>query len=202
MIAWCLQPIDITRHLPDMYFPWCCSTRPVLQPSIIHVCFNGAFSSVLSLNHKKYFSAQDWSICLLPMVMELEREILHSAQLYLMMLGNIQWLSCTGEPKRFTINVYHLPILLHTHTVTHQRWLDAVQGTNQSARWDNWGLGVLLRDTSTYPWRGSNWELSESRTTALTSWSKVCTVFSSHFMVCDLKKILIDSYSFYSIIVI
>ena len=37
-----------------------------------------------------------------------------------------------------------------THTFTHQRRLAAMQGTNQLVR-SNWGLGVLLRDTSTRP---------------------------------------------------
>ena len=37
-----------------------------------------------------------------------------------------------------------------THTFTHQRRLAAMQGTNQLVR-SNWGLGVLLRDTSTHP---------------------------------------------------
>ena len=42
--------------------------------------------------------------------------------------------------------------LIHpfTHTFTHQRQLAAMQGTNQLVR-SNWGLGVLLRDTSTHP---------------------------------------------------
>ena len=42
--------------------------------------------------------------------------------------------------------------LIHpfTHTFTHQRQLAAMQGTNQLVR-SNWGLGVLLRDTSTRP---------------------------------------------------
>ena len=42
--------------------------------------------------------------------------------------------------------------LIHpfTHTLTHQRRLAAMQGTNQLVR-SNWGLGVLLRDTSTRP---------------------------------------------------
>ena len=42
--------------------------------------------------------------------------------------------------------------LIHpfTHTFTHQRRLAAIQGTNQLVR-SNWGLGVLLRETSTCP---------------------------------------------------
>ena len=42
--------------------------------------------------------------------------------------------------------------LIHpfTHTLTHQRRLAAMQGTDQLVR-SNWGLGVLLRDTSTRP---------------------------------------------------
>ena len=42
--------------------------------------------------------------------------------------------------------------LIHpfTHTFTHQRRLAAMQGTDQLVR-SNWGLGVLLRDTSTRP---------------------------------------------------
>ena len=39
--------------------------------------------------------------------------------------------------------------LIHpfTHTFTHQRRLAAMQGTNQLVR-SNWGLGVLLKDTT------------------------------------------------------
>ena len=40
--------------------------------------------------------------------------------------------------------------LIHTHIHTHQRRLAAMQGTNQLVR-SNWGLGILLRDTSTHP---------------------------------------------------
>ena len=42
--------------------------------------------------------------------------------------------------------------LIHpfTHTFRHQQRLAAMQGTNQLIR-SNWGLGVLLRDTSTRP---------------------------------------------------
>ena len=43
------------------------------------------------------------------------------------------------------------------HPFTHQRQLAAMQGTNQLIR-SNWGLGVLLRDTSTRPgwdWTGN-----------------------------------------------
>ena len=57
--------------------------------------------------------------------------------------------------------------LIHpfTHTFTHQRRLAAMQGTNQLVR-SNWGLGVLLRDTSTRP----GWDrTSDCQTTALTS---------------------------------
>ena len=41
--------------------------------------------------------------------------------------------------------------LIHpfTHTFTHQWRLAAMQGTKQLVR-SNWGLGVLLRDTSTH----------------------------------------------------
>ena len=38
----------------------------------------------------------------------------------------------------------------HTHTLTHQRQLAAMLGTNQLIR-SNWGLGVLLKDTATRP---------------------------------------------------
>ena len=38
----------------------------------------------------------------------------------------------------------------HTHSLTHQRRLAAMQGTNQLVR-SNLGLGVLLKDTSTRP---------------------------------------------------
>ena len=37
-----------------------------------------------------------------------------------------------------------------SHTFTHQQRLAAMQVTNQLIR-SNWGLGVLLRDTSTRP---------------------------------------------------
>ena len=37
-----------------------------------------------------------------------------------------------------------------THAFTHQRRLAAMKGTNQLFR-SNWGLGVVLRDTSTRP---------------------------------------------------
>ena len=40
-----------------------------------------------------------------------------------------------------------LPLI---HPFTHERQLAAMQGTNQLVR-SNWGLGVLLRDTSTCP---------------------------------------------------
>ena len=59
--------------------------------------------------------------------------------------------------------------LIHpsTHTFTHQRRLAAMQGTNQRVR-SNWGLGVLLRDTSTR----SGWDQTGNPpTTALTSWA-------------------------------
>ena len=48
--------------------------------------------------------------------------------------------------------LYNFLPLIHpfTHTFTHQRQLAAMQGTNQLVR-SNWGLGVLLRDTSTRP---------------------------------------------------
>ena len=45
---------------------------------------------------------------------------------------------------------FMLLIHLFTHTFTHQRRLAAMQGTNQLVT-RNWGLGVLLRDTSTCP---------------------------------------------------
>ena len=43
-----------------------------------------------------------------------------------------------------------LQFLPLVHPFTHQRRLAAMQGTNQLVR-SNWGLGVLLRDTSTRP---------------------------------------------------
>ena len=53
--------------------------------------------------------------------------------------------------------------LIHpfTHTFTHQRRLAAMQGTNQLVR-SNWGLGVLLRDTSTRP----GWDRTSNPPTA------------------------------------
>ena len=52
----------------------------------------------------------------------------------------------------FIQSAVQLMPLIHpfTHTFTHQRRLAAMQGTNQLVR-SNWGLGVLLRDTSTHP---------------------------------------------------
>ena len=56
--------------------------------------------------------------------------------------------------------------LIHpfTHTFTHQQQqLAAMQGTNQLIR-SNWGLGVLLRDTSTRPgWDRTGNPLTASR---------------------------------------
>ena len=43
-----------------------------------------------------------------------------------------------------------LQFMPHSHTFTHQQQLAAMQGTNQLIR-SNWGLGLLLRDTSTRP---------------------------------------------------
>ena len=54
--------------------------------------------------------------------------------------------------------------LIHPFTHTHQRRLDAMQGTNQLVR-SNWVLGVLLRDTSTCG--GSNRQPSDCQTTTL-----------------------------------
>ena len=52
----------------------------------------------------------------------------------------------------FIQSAVQLMPLIHpfTHTFTHQWRLAAMQGTNQLVR-SNWGLGVLLRDTSTHP---------------------------------------------------
>ena len=51
----------------------------------------------------------------------------------------------------FKSAVQFMPLIQpFTHTFTHQRRLVAMQGTNQLVR-SNWGLGVLLRDTSTHP---------------------------------------------------
>ena len=49
----------------------------------------------------------------------------------------------------------------HTHTHTHQRRLAAMQVTNQLVK-SNWGLGVLLRDTSTCP----GWDRTDNSPTA------------------------------------
>ena len=52
----------------------------------------------------------------------------------------------------FIQNALQIMPLIHpfTHTFTHQRRLAAMQGTNQLVR-SNWGLGVLLKDTSKHP---------------------------------------------------
>ena len=52
----------------------------------------------------------------------------------------------------FIQSAVQLMHLIHpfTHTFTHQQRLAAMQGTNQLVR-SNWGLGVLLKDTSTCP---------------------------------------------------
>ena len=62
--------------------------------------------------------------------------------------------------------------LIHpfTHTFTYQWRLAAMQGTKQLAR-SNWGLGVLLRDTSTRPGWDRTGNPSDCQTTALTSWA-------------------------------
>ena len=52
----------------------------------------------------------------------------------------------------------YLPLI---HPFTHQRRLAAMQGTNQLVR-SNWGLGVLLKDTSTRP----GWDRTGNPTTA------------------------------------
>ena len=53
------------------------------------------------------------------------------------------------------------------HPFTHQERLAAMQGTNQLVR-SNWGLGVLLRDTSTCP----GWDRTGNPPTArLASWA-------------------------------
>ena len=54
----------------------------------------------------------------------------------------------------------------HTFTLTHQRRLAAMQGTNQLVR-SNRGLGVLLRDTSTRPGWDQTGNPSDCQTTAL-----------------------------------
>ena len=46
----------------------------------------------------------------------------------------------------FIQNAVQLMLLIHTHS----RRFAAMKGTNQLIR-SNWGLGVLLRDTSTHP---------------------------------------------------
>ena len=53
--------------------------------------------------------------------------------------------------------------LIHpfTHTFTHQRRLAAMRGANQLVR-SNWGLGVLLMDTSTRP----GWDRTGNTSTA------------------------------------
>ena len=62
---------------------------------------------------------------------------------------NCQWFAFIWRlyPKQFTMYASHSPFI---HTFTHQQRLAAMQGTNQLVR-SNWGLGVLLRDTSTHP---------------------------------------------------
>ena len=63
----------------------------------------------------------------------------------------------------FIQSAVQLMPLIHpfTHTFTHQRRLAAMQGTNQLVR-SNWGLGVLLRDTSTRP----GWDRTSNPPTA------------------------------------
>ena len=65
----------------------------------------------------------------------------------------------------FTHSPIHTFTHSHIHTFTHQRWLAAMQGTNQLVG-SNQGSGVLLRDTSTRPgwdWTGNpltaRWQL-------------------------------------------
>ena len=50
----------------------------------------------------------------------------------------------------FIQNTIQFMPLIHPFTHTYQRRLAAMQGTNQLFR-SHWGLGVLLRDTSTHP---------------------------------------------------
>ena len=59
--------------------------------------------------------------------------------------------------------VQFMPLIHHSHTLTHQQRLAAMQGTNQLVR-SNWGLGVLLRAMV-----GSNQQPSDCQMTTLTS---------------------------------
>ena len=66
-------------------------------------------------------------------------------------------LICHSNPPSSQLGIYIAPLtkalynvcLSFTHSHT-KRQLAAMQGTNQLVR-SNWGLGVLLRDTSTHP---------------------------------------------------
>ena len=72
--------------------------------------------------------------------------------------------------------LYNFMPLIHpfthtfTHTFTHQRRLAAMQGTNQLVR-SNWGLGVLLKDTSIRPRWDRTGNPPNARRQALTSWA-------------------------------
>ena len=75
--------------------------------------------------------------------------------------------------------------LIHpfTHTFTHQRRLAAMQGTNQLVR-SNWGLGVLLKDTSTRP----GWDRTGNPPTArrqLYLLSHIAQLSLQRFMFCS-----------------
>ena len=63
-----------------------------------------------------------------------------------------KWLNGLHLYSAFIQSAVQFMPLIHpfTHTFTHQRRSAAMQGTNQLIR-SNWGLGVLLRDTSTRP---------------------------------------------------
>ena len=90
--------------------------------------------------------------------------------------------------------------LIHpfTHTFTHQRRLAAMQGTNQLVR-SNWGLGVLLRDTSTRPGWGRTGNPPTTRRQLLPPepyrpWNENTAVEKSHTFVDAVEEVLSTLY--------
>ena len=137
-------------HSPDPPFPSILNYRVDLNGKFCAYCTLKDAVCLKGRHEKGTLFHGTWALeekCLPPIVTEV-------------ILGTIKW----PEPSEWMVNGLHLhsafiqsavqfshsPIHPFTHTFTHQRRLAAMQGTNQLVR-SNWGLGVLLRDTSTHP---------------------------------------------------
>ena len=79
--------------------------------------------------------------------------------------------------------VQFMPLI---HPFTHQQRLAAMQGTNQLVR-SNWGLGVLLRNTSTHPGWDRTGDTPTARRQLLLPEPHRPTWFLGSELVADLK---------------